>query len=201
MNSVLIVDDESIILEAIKETLEYEGYTCFLSVDVDDALVQLRNNQKIDIVITDLKMPKKNGIELIAAAKEEHQDKRNLEYVIVTGHGGIEDTINAMQLGVRHFLFKPLDVNLLLNVVKNVVENLQLKQLAQNYQKELKAEVEIKTLKNLQLQRQLFQAQKLESIGTLIGGVTHDFNNLLTVILGNCELFLSKTSADEQHYI
>ena len=56
---IIIVDDESVIIEEVSEALTDEGYECLSASSVDDALVIVKNTKDIDIIITDLKMPKK----------------------------------------------------------------------------------------------------------------------------------------------
>ena len=84
---------------------------------------------------------------MIGAAKTEVGDDRELEFIIMTGHGGTREAIDALQLGVMDFLEKPIDINHVLHVVRRAEELVVLKRARRHYQESLKADVEAKTIK------------------------------------------------------
>ena len=106
MYSVLLVDDERIILEGLSVVVEWERHGTALAGKAKNGAEALEMIREIrpDIVITDLKMPNMNGLELIAAVREEYPD---IVFVILSGYDEFEYAQRAMQYGVRHYLLKP----------------------------------------------------------------------------------------------
>ena len=96
-------------------------------------------------------MPGKSGLEMINSAYSEFGKDRDLEYVILTGHGGSKEAIGALKLGVIDFLEKPLDIDHLLHVVRRAEELVLLKRANRHYKAGLEADVQAKTLENRKL--------------------------------------------------
>jgi len=126
MHKVLIVEDEEAIREEIREALEDDGFECVEAGAVEPAVEILRSDAAIDILITDLIMPGKSGLELVKAIKAEWVG-REMEFIVVTGHGGIEKAIEALKLGVIEFLVKPVDPRELIHIVHTAAELIDLK--------------------------------------------------------------------------
>ncbi len=78
-------------------------------------------NQMPDIVITDIKMPVMNGIELIRKTREDFPD---IVFIVLSGYGEYEYTSRAMELGVRHYILKPCDEAKIVEVIGKVTEEL-----------------------------------------------------------------------------
>lgn len=144
---ILIVDDEPGIRQEVAECLSEEGYECLLAVNGEEGLNLIRDDPSIAVVLADIQMPGRSGLEMIAAAEAETGEERNLEFIILTGHGGAPEAIEALQLGVMNFLEKPVDVDHLVHVVRQAEELVVLKRARQRYQESLKADVEAKTIK------------------------------------------------------
>lgn len=143
---LLVVDDEEDVLAELADTLEYAGYDVTGASGVERALKELREQPDIAIVITDLRMPGRGGLELIASARAEFPSERDLEFVILTGHGGLEDAITAMQETVLDFLTKPIDQRRLLQVVMRAEELISLRRVKRHFDQGLEADVRAKTL-------------------------------------------------------
>ncbi|MBT4519271.1 MAG: response regulator [Halieaceae bacterium] len=114
--SVLVVDDDQDLLEEVSETLSDEGYLVMSAQGVDAALEVLRNHADIQVIVTDILMPDKSGISLIQESRAEF--KRNLNYIIMSGH------LNPATKSLRvdddkiSFLGKPLDIDQFLSSVE-----------------------------------------------------------------------------------
>ncbi|NNE34103.1 MAG: response regulator, partial [Rhodothermales bacterium] len=108
--SILIVDDEDSIRRTLREILEYEKYKVDEAVDGDEALAKIRSNE-YDLVLLDVKMPKRDGLEVLATVAEEISE---LPIVMISGHGTIETAVEATKLGAFDFVEKPPDLNRLL---------------------------------------------------------------------------------------
>ena len=100
---VLVVDDDHAIREALSRTLEKFGYEVVLAEDGQAGLDRLRESE-IHILLADLQMPKISGQELLRAAKTIAPD---IEVVVITGHGTVEDAVEAMKEGAYDFITKP----------------------------------------------------------------------------------------------
>jgi two-component system response regulator HydG len=100
---VLVVDDDQAIREALSRTLEKLGYEVVLAEDGQAGLERIREGE-IHILLADLLMPKLSGQELLKAAKALDPD---VEVIMITGHGTVEDAVEAMKEGAYDFITKP----------------------------------------------------------------------------------------------
>ena len=116
---ILVVDDEESLREICQDVLEDDGYKVVLAEDGQQALARLEDDQNIDLVITDLRMPKMNGLELLRAAKER---KLNVDFIVMTGFSTIETAVQCMQLGAADYLPKPFNIQHLLVKVQKVLK-------------------------------------------------------------------------------
>lgn len=120
---LLIVDDEKHIREGLEKALSLDGYEVDLASDGGEALEKIDEGD-IDLVITDLKMPKLSGDELMKEALERFP---YLPVIILTGHGTIENAVEAMRNGAYDYITKPLNIDKLSLIVKRALENSSLK--------------------------------------------------------------------------
>lgn len=117
-STILIVDDEKNIRDGLVEAFTMEGYAALSASDGQEA-VRVLDERYIDLVITDLKMPKVSGMELLQHIKRRWQ---NIPVIIITAHGDISEAVSAMQYGALEFVTKPLDLEHLLKLTKNALE-------------------------------------------------------------------------------
>jgi len=113
--SVLLVDDEEQFLQVLSERLTNRGLRVS-SVTSGEEAVALVENKNFDAVVVDLAMPGIDGIETTKKIKEKRPD---LEIIILTGHATVKAGIEAMKLGAEDFLEKPVDLNVLLEKIRN----------------------------------------------------------------------------------
>jgi len=118
MATILCVDDDRGMRELLEILLTQEGYTVQCAQDGSEA-VKLCKKNRFDLLITDLKMPKKNGIDLIKELKEISPETICL---IITAFASSETAVNAMQEGVYDYLEKNFDIEDLKNTVKDALE-------------------------------------------------------------------------------
>lgn len=116
-STILIVDDERNIREGLAEAFAMEGYEALDASDGQEAIALLEERY-IDLVITDLKMPKVSGMELLQHIKRRWE---NIPVIIITAHGDITEAVAAMQYGALEFVTKPLDLEHLLKLTKNAL--------------------------------------------------------------------------------
>ncbi|MCP4297884.1 MAG: response regulator [Proteobacteria bacterium] len=110
MKTVLLVDDEKVILASVGNHLTNEGYQVFTAGSGNEA-VQTINEHHIDVIVTDLSMENGDGLFVLKEAKKRIADIR---VIIVTGYGNLDSAINALRLGVDDFMTKPANIDELL---------------------------------------------------------------------------------------
>ncbi len=137
MGSVLIIDDEAAIRESLETLLELEGYEVESAASGDEGLARI-GDRPFDLVLLDLALPDRNGIDLLAELRA-HDPQ--LSVIMITAYGTVENAVKAMQAGAVNFVQKPWDNEKLLADVRTAVarhraeeENIQLKRaLKQRY--------------------------------------------------------------------
>lgn len=112
---ILVVDDEKGVVHSCVRILERQGFTVSGLTDSQAALDLLRQ-ESFDLLLTDIKMPRLDGLELLRLAKEIDP---HLTVVLITGYGTMEDAINAIRLGAQGFLMKPFEPEELISTIKN----------------------------------------------------------------------------------
>lgn len=117
--SILIADDESSIRESLTIVLEDEGYDCTTVQDGEEAVSAIEENS-FDIVITDLKMPKTDGLGVLEYTLQHSSDTLT---IIITAHGTIETAIQALRKGAADYILKPLDFDEVLIRIENLLEH------------------------------------------------------------------------------
>lgn len=122
--SIMIVDDEKNTREGLKWVLESTGAEITLAENGEQALVRL-GSQPVDVVLSDLKMPRMDGMELLEHVKEEFPET---DFVILTGHGTVETAVQAMKRGAFDYLIKPVNIEELQLLVERIFEQKALKQ-------------------------------------------------------------------------
>ncbi|MDW8467228.1 MAG: response regulator [Chloroherpetonaceae bacterium] len=104
---ILIVDDQEIILKLLEETLRSEGYTVRMATNGFEALEAV-SQKKPDLIITDMLMPKMNGVDMVAKLKES-VDTRLIPTIMLTGLFDFDNKVKALEVGVNDFLGKPFN--------------------------------------------------------------------------------------------
>jgi len=127
-HSILAVDDNRNTLEIIRRTLDRAGYDVMTCDGVSDA-VDILGRHQIDLVITDLKMPKHSGFDLIRYVSENFFDTA---VIMVTGYPTIEGAVEAIKTGADDFLPKPFTDDELTSVVQQAIERLAAERAAQD---------------------------------------------------------------------
>jgi two-component system response regulator AtoC len=121
--NILIVDDEPDMVSLMADALGARGYACEVAHDGVGALNRV-DKEDVDLVLTDLNMPRTNGIALTEAVKERSPE---VPVLIMTAFGSITSAVEAMKAGAYDFLTKPLDMNALFIAVERALEHRALK--------------------------------------------------------------------------
>ncbi|TXT42101.1 MAG: Fis family two component sigma-54 specific transcriptional regulator [Spirochaetes bacterium] len=140
--TILIVDDERNIRDGLAEAFGMEGYETVVASDGQEGM-KILDERYIDLVITDLKMAKVSGTELLQHVKRQWQ---NIPVIIITAHGDISEAVQAMQFGALDFITKPLDLDHLLKLTKNALEFRELSIKNQELREEIEAQQRISSI-------------------------------------------------------
>jgi two-component system sensor histidine kinase ChiS len=119
---VLLVDDESDLIEMLQWQLEQQGFSVVSATSGQEA-VEILAGEQIPIVISDIRMPGMDGIELVRRAKEIVED---VQCIFITGHGGRKIAVEATKLGGFSYLQKPLSIQELVVAIEKAAEKLDL---------------------------------------------------------------------------
>ena len=114
---ILIVDDESSLLEELKDFLTLHGVVVGAAADGAQALAMLAADPAITVVLTDIRMPGLDGLGLANRVLQARGDADAIEVVLMTGHGAIEDAARAVRAGAFDFLRKPMELDELVAVL------------------------------------------------------------------------------------
>jgi two-component system NtrC family response regulator len=121
METILIVDDEKNYLTILSALLEDEGFEVLTASSGPEAL-EIHKSSDLDLILTDMKMPKMDGIELLENIKENDPD---LPIVMMTAHGTVDKAVEAMQKGAYTYVLKPFDNERLIIYVKKAISTYQ----------------------------------------------------------------------------
>ncbi|MDA8431891.1 MAG: sigma-54 dependent transcriptional regulator [Nitrospiraceae bacterium] len=122
MQTILLVEDKESMAEMLRETLEAEGYAVVIARDGQEG-IRLVKEGRFDLVLSDLKLPRKDGIEVLKAAKGDNQ---LVPVIVMTAFGTIETAVTAMKEGAFDFITKPFDTDHLVLLIRRALETQRL---------------------------------------------------------------------------
>jgi len=171
--TILIVDDEEGIRKVLGISLTDMGYKVISAEDGETAL-RLFRNIKPQIVLTDIKMPNMDGIELLCCLKKEAPDT---EVIMITGHGDIDLAIKSLKFEATDFVTKPVNDEVLEIALKRAEERISMKRQIREYTENLEQLVEEKS-------RKLVEAERMAAVGQTIAGLSHAIKNIASGLKG-----------------
>lgn len=124
--SILVVDDVPATLEVLQRNLLSHGYEVFTAPGAIEA-IEILESERIDLVITDLKMPKVSGLDLVRHVRENFKD---VEVMMITGYASIEGAVEAVKTGADEYLAKPFTYEELLSAVNRALDKLYMRRAA-----------------------------------------------------------------------
>jgi len=115
---ILVVDDEENIRKSLRMILEYEGYSFLEAADGEEALEVVEEVVGLDLILLDVKLPGKDGLEVLAEIK---QRPYSPEIIMISGHGTVQTAVEATKLGAFDFIDKPLHRDRVLLSIRNAL--------------------------------------------------------------------------------
>ncbi|MCC6558404.1 MAG: sigma-54-dependent Fis family transcriptional regulator [Polyangiaceae bacterium] len=131
---VLVVDDEASARSGLEKLLRQEGYVVDVAADGPNAL-EVAAERPPDVVVTDLKMPRMDGVDLLKKLREQDPD---LPVIVVTAFGDVASAVNAMRAGAEDYLTKPVDFDALILSIERALERCALRVEADNLRRQLR---------------------------------------------------------------
>lgn len=169
---ILIVDDENGPRQSLRMLLK-EDYEIAMATCVDEALALLQDDP-VDIIITDIRMPRKTGIDLLHSVRKAGWDT---EFIILTGYGELDTAMKAIEYGAFAYLEKPFDHEMMLEKVRSCADK-------------RRREMDRRALECLTM-----EANRFETLGRLISGTMHDLGTPLSVLGTHLELLSADPTA------
>lgn len=171
---ILLVDDETDIREVLDIALRDLGYEVLVAANGEQAL-HIFKTQSPPLVLTDIKMPTMDGIELLKHIKRENPE---CEVIMITGHGDMNLAIKSLKHAATDFITKPINVDALEISLKRAREKILIREKLKAYTQSLETLVREKT----ELQ------DNLAALGLMIGSISHGIKGLLTGLDGGVYL-------------
>jgi len=184
MKTLLVIDDDQMILMLLKQTLSKVGYRV-ISADNGEEGIALLAKSQVDLVLTDYMMPGMSGMEVLNTIK---QNQPLLPVIMFTGHGDVALTIKAIQLGAIDFIEKPIHSKELIEVIKRALEiSEQNVSVAQPFSRETRKAIEENSLiGKVPVMREIFKnigRISLTRISILLKGETGTGKKLIAKLI------------------
>jgi signal transduction histidine kinase/FixJ family two-component response regulator len=170
---LLLVDDEEGIRKVLGITLSDIGYTVFTAENGDQALKIFREKTP-PIVLTDIKMPGMDGIELLQTIKQESPDT---EVIMITGHGDMDLAIKSLKYRAIDFVTKPINDDVLEIALNRAHEKIQMRNQLREYTENLEEMVREKSAQLIALERQAAVNQTVEGLATAMKNIAGDLED------------------------
>jgi signal transduction histidine kinase len=188
--SILLVDDEEGIRKVLGILLADMGYQVHTAATGVEAL---RTFEKLHppIVLTDIKMPEMDGIELLRNLKQISPDT---EVIMITGHGDMDLAIKSVKYEATDFVTKPINDEILEIALKRAHERIAMRQKLNDYTHNLEQLVRDKT-------RKLVEAERMAAVGQTVAGLSHAIKNITGGLKGGAFVLEKGIELGEQKYL
>jgi signal transduction histidine kinase len=187
---LLLVDDEPGILKVLGISLADRGYRVSTAENGEGAL-RVFHEARPEIILTDIKMPGMDGIELLKRIKEESP---NTEVIMITGHGEMELAIQSLKYDASDFITKPIDDEALEIALRRALEKLSYKRKLKEYTENLENLVEEKS-------RKLVEAERLAAVGQTVAGLAHAIKNITSGLTGGMYVLEKGIDLENRTYL
>lgn len=183
LGRVVLVDDDSDVRLSLQRIIAESGYETQAFDNGNDALSYLVD-QGADLVLTDIRMPGMDGMELLDSVLALRAD---IPVILMTAFADISMTVAAIKIGAFDFILKPYDVGYVLKAVEKGVTFRRMRIAALQHQENLERAIEERTRELQKAHALLLQSEKMALVGQIAAGVAHEINNPLGFISCNLE--------------
>ncbi len=188
--TILLVDDEQGIRNVLNITLTHVGFKVILARDGDEGLSIFKLRQP-DIVITDIKMPGIDGIELLKQIKQISPDT---EVIMITGHGDMDLAVKSLQYEAADFITKPIDSEELEISVGKAVDRMSINTRIKTYMDDLEGMIREKNKK-------IDESENLVTIGQTVAGMSHVIKNIAGGLKGSSFILEQGIETENREYL
>jgi DNA-binding NtrC family response regulator len=136
MRKLLIVDDDKVAMKNLEQAMKKSGYAVTATQSGSNALALLEK-QPFDVVLSELRMDKVDGMQLLRRCRESHPDT---EFVMITGHAALESAVEAMKQGAFYYLAKPCGLDMVREVVAGALEKIRLRREGRSLMKQVEGD-------------------------------------------------------------
>jgi len=187
---ILLVDDEVGLRKVLGLSLEDRGFQVETASSGHEAL-DIVSRWRPDIVLTDIKMPGMDGLDLLKSLKNDDPD---VEIIMITGHGDIDLAIESLKFDATDFITKPIDDTILDIALKRAQERISMRCQIKAYTENLERLVEEKS-------RQLVQRERLAAMGETVAGLAHAIKNISGGLKGGVFVVEKGLDLDNAKYL
>lgn len=189
-NRILLVDDEAGIRNVLGLSLADAGYEMYTAENGETGF-EIFREARPEIVLTDIKMPGMNGIELLRLIKSASPDT---EVIMLTGHGDIDLAIKSLKLQATDFITKPIHDEALEIALARARERIQMRRQLRDYTENLEMLVAEKS-------RQLVAAERLAAVGETVAGLSHAIKNIAGALEGGVFVLEKGIELENRKYL
>jgi signal transduction histidine kinase len=188
--TILLVDDEEGIRKVLGIALADKGYEVEIAENGKAAL-QIFRKVRPSVVITDIKMPEMDGIELLRLIKQEDPDT---EVIMITGHGDLDLAIKSVKYEATDFVTKPINDEILEIALNRASERIAMRQQISQYTQNLEQLVDEKS-------RKLVAAERMAAIGQTVAGLSHAIKNIAGGLKGGAFVLEKGIELNKKKYL
>lgn len=189
---VLYVEDHEEAREALYELLETIFPTVLVATNGEEGLDIYQNNT-IDLIITDINMPKMDGISMIERIRDNNKE---VKIVVFSAHEKIEYLTRCIELGVDGFLTKPLNQKKYFQTLYKVVEQIHTKKELNKYKEDLEKKVQEQLDELLEKNKILEKSAKFVTMGEMIDAIAHQWKTPLSIVKMYVDLIMTNIETD-----
>jgi len=183
--TILYAEDDINTQNEISDILRLLFKDVFTADDGEDALIQYKQHPEIDLILTDINMPKLNGIDLVRTIRAE---KDSIPIIVLSAHSEVDYFLDTIKLGINGYILKPIDIQTFTVVLQNVLNGINLKKENDAYKINLENKVQEEIQKRLYQEKILMQQSKLAAMGEMIDAIAHQWKQPLNIMAMHADM-------------